>query len=112
MTKSFAAKHNKGAIAITAAQRAPGHARNMIIDYRMRLVLAMVPYAVPMRLECPCSHVLAVQFAAGDRSIDRPPVLDFSNAAPRQVRCEATGAIGESAGQTAGTTSCTDNLGP
>jgi hypothetical protein len=67
MTNSFAARHSNGHITIIAAQRVPGHGRNMIIDYRMRSVLAMVPYAAAcMRLECHFSHVLAVQLAPGD----------------------------------------------
>src|SRR5438309_11898351 len=56
MTNSFAAKQTIGAIAIpamtAARRRVPSQARNMMFDYRMRSVLAMVPLPVPMRLEC------------------------------------------------------------
>src|SRR5207248_7198315 len=46
MTNSFAAKQTSGAIAIpartAARRRVPSQARNMMFDYRMRSVLAMV----------------------------------------------------------------------
>src|SRR6184192_4363661 len=71
---------------IAARRRTLWHSRNMMVDYRMRCVSAMVPYPVPMRLECPFPYVLAVQLTARDRFSNQHPLLGFSNAAPRQIR--------------------------
>src|SRR5512140_2554661 len=90
MTNSFAAKQTSGASAIpvniAARRRTLRHSRNIMVDYRMLSVSAMVPYTLPMRLECPFPYVLAVQLTARDRFSNQHPLLGFSNAAPRQVR--------------------------
>src|SRR5437667_12625417 len=71
----------------------------MMVDYRMRSVSAMVPYPVPMRLECPFPYVLAVQLTARDRFSNQHPLLGFSNAASRQVRLRFERTAGKSGGQ-------------
>src|SRR5213080_1853919 len=116
MTNSFAAKQTSGAIAIpartAARRRVPSQARNMMVDYRMRSVSAMVPYPVPMRLECPFPYVLAVQLTARDRFSNQHPLLGSSNAAPRQVRLRFGRAAGKSGGPAEGTAIGIGNLGP
>src|SRR5437660_8331876 len=116
MTNSFAARQTSGASAIpvniAAQRRTLRHSRNMMVDYRMRSVSAMVPYPVPMRLECPFPYVLAVQLTARDRFSNQHPLLGFSNAAPRQVRLRFGRAAGKSGGPAEGTAIGIGNLGP
>src|SRR3989454_3689668 len=116
MTNSFAARQTSGASAIpvniAAQRRTLRHSRNMMVDYRMRSVSAMVPYPVPMRLECPFPYVLAVQLTARDRFSNQHPLLGFSNAAPRQVRLWFGRAAGKSGGPAGGTANWGGQLGP
>src|SRR5207245_8983403 len=116
MTDSVAARHASGASAIpvniAARRRTLWHSRNMMVDYRMRCVSAMVPYPVPMRLECPFPYVLALQLTAHDRFSNQHPLLGFSNAAPRQVRLRFGRAAWKSGEQAEGTAIGIGNLGP
>src|SRR5438445_13387232 len=116
MTNSLAARHTSGASAIpvniAARRRTLWHSRNRVVEYRMRCVSAMVPYPVPMRLECPFRYVLAVQLTARDRFTNQHPLLGFSTAAPRQLRLWFGRAAGKSGGQAEGTAIGIGNLGP
>src|SRR2546430_14161571 len=116
MTNSFAARQTSGASAIpvniAARRRTLWHSRIMMVDYKMRGVSAMVPYPVPMRLECPFPYVLAVQLTARDRFSNQHPLLGFSNAAPRQIRLWFGRAAGKSGGQAEGTAIGIGYLGP
>ncbi len=99
MTKSFAARHNKGTSAMAAIPPPGIHEssrphRDMMVDYRMRRpACGALPGA--LQLECLFLHVLALQRAAGGRPVVKPALLDVDQA-PRQVARRPGRAPGQS----------------
>src|ERR1700719_3415511 len=61
-----------------------------------------VPWVSGIRLECPFSHVLDLQCAAGSGSAGELSLLAYAKVTPRQIPCRLERAIGESSGATGG----------